>query len=157
MHSAIICTLRVARPLKLTQPPVMRSFFGAATREVPSPVTAPVVHHTAASLRALGVSGVVKFVESLGVKKYSDAALKLCIQDIDGAALLGMTKDDLLRCGITLGCTAAILRAIAPAVAEMQQDIARAALEASTVTLTVFPLVKKGASNHPVKIKLTPT
>ena len=110
----------------------------------PSAVVAPI---SAAQVRALDVQGVVAFVESLGVD--ADEAQKLKAQKLDGAALLQVTEDKLCdRFGVLGGPACTIMRAIAPAAAELQA--------ASAVTLTVYPPLKKGAANNPVKVTLTP-
>lgn len=100
---------------------------------------------SAATIRALDVSGVAKFVVSLGVD--SEDAQKLSAQKVDGAALLNITKDDLRSFGVPFGSADAILRAISPAVSEIA--------DAQRVSLTVYPPLKRGESNNPIKISLT--
>ena len=95
----------------------------------------------AAAMRALDKRGVVAFAESLGVSKAQ--AKKLAAQDVDGAALLETSIDELCdRYGVSGGAAHTIVRAIAPAVAEAQA----AAAAASTVTLTIYPPKSKGLS-----------
>ena len=72
-------------------------------------------------LRTLNVPGVFEFVVSLGVD--SDDADKLRAQKIDGAALLEMTEDRLRSCGVPLGPTLAILRAVAHAVVPRSAEV----------------------------------
>ena len=103
----------------------------------PRAIVAPI---SAAQIRALDVRGVVAFVESLGVD--ADDAQKLRAQKLDGAALLETTVDELCdRYGVLGGPAHTITRAIAPAVA---------------ATLNLYPPLKKGAANNPVKVTLTP-
>ena len=109
-----------------------------------SAVKIPTLPLNAASLRALDALGVGKYVESLGIS--SADADKLVKQDVDGAALLDMTEDKLRSCGVSLGHASAIMRAIKPAIDE-----------ATAVTLTVFPPLKKGSTTrNGVKVTLTP-
>ena len=115
-----------------------------------------------AAVRALDVAGVVALVESLGVD--ADDARLLSAQKVDGATLLEMTEDKLCdRCRMPLGSAGAIMRAIAPAVAEAQRIAARAeaiaaaiAARAEAVTLLVYPPLGRGARNNPVMVTLTP-
>jgi len=129
-----------------------RAFSTPVTAARPSPPPPPAATRAldAAALRALDVAGVVALVESLGVD--ADDAKQLGAQKVDGAALLGMTEDKLRSCGVPLGPACAIMRAVAPAVAEVMRAVA----EAQAVTLHVFPPPKKGARNNPVKVTLTP-
>jgi hypothetical protein len=118
-----------------------RAFSTPVTAARPSPPPPPAATRAldAEALRALDVAGVVALVESLGVD--ADDAKQLGAQKVDGAALLEMTEDKLRSCGVPLGPACAIMRAVA---------------EAQAVTLHVFPPLKKGARNNPVKVTLTP-
>jgi len=116
---------------------------------------------SAADLRALDVRGVVAFVESLGIA--SADSEKLSEQEIDGAALIESTEDKLRSYGVRGGPALKIMRAIAPAiaeaaeaVAEAQKATANAAAAASAVVLTVYPPIKRGGPNNPLKVRLTP-
>jgi hypothetical protein len=110
---------------------------------------------SAASLRALDVQGVVALVKLLGVD--ANDAEKLSAQKIDGFALLETTEDKLRSCGVLLGPASAIMRAIAPAVAEVESAASRATVEALSSTLTIFPPKKKKTDpNNMYKVKLTP-
>ena len=132
----------------------------AAVRALSTAAAAPsaasgAAHLTAAAMRALSVGGVVKFVESLGIVKLH--ADKLFAQEIDGAALLAMTEEKLCdRCGVPIGPACAIMRAIAPAAAEVAEASIKASIKASEATLTVYPPLKKGGPNNPVQVTLTP-
>lgn len=105
----------------------------------------------AAELRALSVDEVVDFVvKGLHVSRVQ--ADKLAMQEVDGATLLETSVDELCdRCGLSAGAAHAIVRGIAPAVAEVQA----AAIEAQSVTLTIFPPIDK-KKNNSYKTTLTP-
>ena len=105
----------------------------------------------AAELRALTVEQVVDFVKKLHVSQVQ--ADKLAAQEVDGAALLEMSVDELCdRCRLSAGAAYAIKHGIAPAVAEAQS----AAIEASAITLKVYPPLKEGRRNNHIKMTMTP-
>ena len=79
------------------------------------------IRSNALELRTLDVPGVVEFAVSIGVD--SDDADKLRAQKIDGAALLEMTEDRLRSCGVPLGPTLAILRAVAHAMVPRSAEV----------------------------------
>ena len=92
----------------------------------------------AAAIRALDKNGVVQYVKSLGV---DDAdAKKLRSQNVNGAALLETSVDELRSCGLSAGAAHTIVRVVT---------------EAQTVTLTIYPPKSKGPSNT-FTTKLTP-
>jgi hypothetical protein len=100
---------------------------------------APVVASiNAAEMRALDKIGVMAFVESLGVSKAQ--AKKLAAQDVDGAALLETSVDELRSYGLSGGAAHTIVRVVT---------------EAQTVTLIIYPPKSKGPSNT-FTTKLTP-
>jgi biopolymer transport protein ExbD len=97
---------------------------------------------------------VVDFVKELHVSQVQ--ADKLAAQEVDGAALLETSVDELCdRYKLSGGAAHAIMRGIAPAVAEVQVAAALAAVEAQSVTLTIFPPTDK-KKNNPYKMTLTP-
>ena len=92
----------------------------------------------AAAIRALDKNGVVAYVQSLGV---DDAdAKKLRSQNVNGAALLETSVDELRSYGLSGGAAHTIVRVVT---------------EAQTVTLTIYPPKSKGPSNT-FTTKLTP-
>ena len=99
----------------------------------------------AAELRTLTVDQVVNFVKGLHVSQAQ--ADKLAKQEVDGAALLETSLDELCdRCGLSAGAAHAIMRGIAPAVTESQ-----------SVTLTIYPpRPKNKGSNVTQEETLTP-
>ena len=108
----------------------------------------------AAELRSLTVDQVVNFVKELHVSHVQ--ADKLASQEVDGAALLETSVDELCdRYKLSGGAAHAIMRGISPAVAEVQAAAAFAAVEAQSVTLTIFPPTDK-KNNNPYKMTLTP-
>jgi len=107
----------------------------------------------ASELRSLTVDQVVDFVKELHVSQVQ--ADKLAAQEVDGAALLETSVDELRSYGLSGGAAHAIMRGIAPAVAEVQAATALAAVEAQSVTLTIFPPTDK-KKNNPYKTTLTP-
>ncbi len=118
--------------------------IASAANESGHAVVAP---KSAAELRSLTVDHVVSFVKELHVSHVQ--ADKLAAQEVDGAALLEMSVDELCdRCGLSAGAAHAIMRGISPAVAEVQAAAALAAVEAQSVTLTIFsPRPKNKGSN----------
>jgi hypothetical protein len=111
---------------------------------VVAPNRAAVAPGRAAELCALDVLGVVKFVKELNVD--ADDSAKLAVQKVDGAALLETSVDELRSYGMSAGAAHTIMRAIAPAVAEVQSAAALAAVEAQSVTLTIYPPKPKNKS-----------
>jgi hypothetical protein len=109
---------------------------------------------SAAEIRALNVLGVVNFVKADLMIDPDDCEM-LVKQKIDGAALLEASVDELRSYGLSGGAAHAIMRGIAPAVAEVQAAAALAAVEAQSVTLTIFPPSDK-KKNNPYKTTLTP-
>jgi hypothetical protein len=109
---------------------------------------------SAAELRVLDVLGVVDFVKKQ-LKIDPDECKKLVKQKIDGAALLETSVDELRSYGLSGGAAHALMRGIAPAVAEVRAAAALAAVEAQSVTLTIFPPTDK-KKNNPYKTTLTP-
>ena len=115
----------------------------------------------AAELRVLTVDQVVDFVKELHVSQVQ--ADKLAAQEVDGAALLETSVAELCdRCGMSTGAAHTVMRGIAPAIAEVQAAAALAqaaaalaAVEAQSVTLTIFPPTDK-KKNNPFKMALTP-
>ena len=101
-------------------------------------VDAVVASLNAAEMRTLDKNGVMAFVESLGVSKVQ--AKKLAAQDVDGAALLETSVDELRSYGLSGGAAHTIVRVIT---------------EVQTVTLTIYPPKSKGPSNT-FTVKLTP-
>jgi hypothetical protein len=132
-----------------------RTLFTGAVLSAPSPAPPATLARAAAAplgaaeLRALSVRGVVGLVESLGVSPAQ--AEKLAAQEVDGAALLETSLDELRSYGLSGGAAHASMRGIAPAVAEVQV----AAAQAQSVTLTIFPPTDK-KKNNPYKMTLTP-
>ena len=105
----------------------------------------------AAELHAFTVDEVVVFVKELRVSQVQ--ADKLAAQEVDGAALLEMSVDELCgRCGLSAGAAHTIMRGIASAVAEVRT----AAAAASAITLKVYPPLKEGRRNNHVKMTMTP-
>ena len=105
----------------------------------------------AAAIRAFDKDCVVQYVKSLGVNDVN--AKKLRSQNVNGAALLETSVDELCdRYGLSGGAAHTIVRAIAPAVAEVQA----ATSEAQTVTLTIYPPKSKGPSNT-FTVRATPS
>ena len=93
----------------------------------------------AAAIRALDKNGVVQYVKSLGV---DDAdAKKLRSQNVNGAALLETSVDELRSCGLSAGAAHTIVRVVT---------------EAQTVTLTIYPPKSKGPSNT-FTVRATPS
>ena len=134
-----------------------RALFTDTAPNSPATETSAVVvaPKGAAELRVLSVLGVVDFVKN-ELKIDSDDYEKLVKQKIDGAALLETSVDELCdRCGLSAGAAHAIIRGIAPAVTEVQAAAVLAAIEAQSVTLTIFPPTDKKKSN-PYKMTLTP-
>ena len=107
----------------------------------------------ASELRSFTVDEVVNFVKELHVSHVQ--ADKLAAQEVDGAALLETSVDELRSYGLSGGAAHAIMRGIAPAVAEVHAATALAAVEAQSVTLTIFPPTDK-KKNNPYKMTLTP-
>ena len=95
----------------------------------------------AAALRALTAEQVVDFVKTLHVSQAQ--AEKLAAQDVDGAALLEATVDELCdRYGLNGGAAHTIMRAVE---------------EAQSATLTIYPPKKKKSDpNQARKQSLTP-
>jgi hypothetical protein len=86
----------------------------------------------AAELRSLTVDQVVSFVKELHVSHVQ--AEKLAVQEVDGAALLETSVDELCdRYKLSGGAAHTIMRSIAPAVAEARAAAALAAVEAQSV------------------------
>ena len=142
--------------------PLASSFYrfsGFASLRAHSTVAMPLasainksVPKSAAELRVLDVLGVVNFVKN-NLKIDSDDYEKLVKQKIDGAALLETSVSELCdRYGLTGGAAHAIMRGIAPAVAEVRA----AATKASAITLKVYPPLKEGRRNNHVKMTMTP-
>ena len=125
--------------------------IASAANESDDAVAAP---KAAAQLRVLDVLGVVNFVKK-ELKIDSDDCKELVQQKIDGAALLEMSVDELRSCGLSAGAAHAIMRGIAPAVAEVHAATALAAVESQSVSLTIFPPTDK-KKNNPYKTTLTP-
>ena len=146
----------------LVAQPLASSFYrfsGFASLRAHSTVAMPLasainksVPKSAAELRVLDVLGVVNFVKN-NLKIDSDDYEKLVKQKIDGAALLETSVSELCdRYGLTGGAAHAIMRGIAPAVAEVRA----AATKASAITLKVYPPLKEGRRNNHVKMTMTP-
>jgi hypothetical protein len=153
----------------------------------PPPLTLPsaavVAPLTAAMIRTLDVKGAAAFAMSLGVSP--NEATKLKKEKVDGAAQLESTVEELRSYGVRGGTAHTIMRAVAPAIAEIKSaelaviaekeraelaasaertraelaasaERARAELAASAVTLSVYPPLRKKGANNPIKILLTP-
>ena len=100
----------------------------------------------------LDVLGVVNFVKN-NLKIDSDDYEKLVKQKVDGAALLETSVSELCdRYGLSGGAAHAIMRGIAPAVAEVRA----AATKASAITLKVYPPRKEGGRDNHIKMTMTP-
>ena len=158
-----LAVLGVAPARLVPQPPasssrcfsVFASLRARITGAAPIPpatlTSAVIAPKSTAELRALGVLGVVEFVKTELMIDRDDYE-KLARQKVDGAALLETSVDELCdRCGLSAGAAHAIMRGIAPAVAEAQA----AAIEALPVTLTIFPPTGKTKRN-PYQTTLTP-
>ena len=129
-----------------------------ALSTVATPIASAVVAPKSADeLRVLDVLGVVDFVKN-ELKIDSDDFEKLVKQKIDGAALLETSVDELCdRCNLSAGAAHTIMRSIAHAVAEVRAAAALAAVEAQSVTLTIFPpRPKNKGSNVTQEEMLTP-
>ena len=130
----------VARPLasffcRFSGLTSVRALSTVATPIALATIVAP---KSAAELHVLDVLGVVDFVKN-ELKIDSDDFEKLLKQKIDGAALLETSVDELRSYGLSGGAAHTITRSIAPAVAEVRAATALAAVEAQSVTLTIFP------------------
>jgi hypothetical protein len=112
----------------------------AAAAAAASALAPPALGAAAAALRALDAHGVAAWAAaSVGVA--SRHVRVLLEQEIDGAALLSLTKGELLSIGLPHGPASAVARAV---------DAARA------VELVVYPPPGKGAANNPVRMIMTP-
>ena len=152
-----VAALRVAPTARLVARP-RGCLAGAASPRALSAVATPIAPAAdgstaavgapkgAAALRALTVGQVAAFVvEELRVSPAQ--ADKLAAQEVDGAALLETSVDELCgRFGLSGGAAHAIMRAIAPAVTESQ-----------SATLTIYPpRPKNRGSNATHEETLTP-
>ena len=117
--------------------------IASVTNKSDDAVVAP---KSAAELRSLTVDQVFSFVKELHVSHVQ--ADKLAAQEVDGAALLETSVDELCdRYKLSGGAAHALMRGIAPAVAEVQAAAALAAVEAQSVMLTIFPPTDKKNNN----------
>ena len=141
----------VARPLassfgRLVGCASLRALSTVVTPNATAAVTSDYAVVAPKGLRALSVDEVVDFVKGLHVSQVQ--ADKLAMQEVDGAALLETSVDELCgRYGLSGGAAHTIMRGIAPAVTESQ-----------SVTLTIYPPKPKNKShNITQKETLTPS